>query len=68
MKNYRPKGEGESGVEQEALRSIMGRRATDVDHLAFSVAKVLQKETGALVQVPTVVCQPGGLRMHVWFK
>ena len=46
----------------------MGRRATDVNHLAFSVAKVLQKETGTLGQVPTVGCQPGGLRMHVWFK
>ena len=46
----------------------MGRRATDVNHLTFSVAKVLQKETGALGQVPTVGCQPGGLRMHVWFK
>ena len=47
-----------------------GRRATDVNlnHLAFAVAKVLQKETGALGQVPTVACQPGGLRMHVWFK
>ena len=32
----------------------MGRRATDVNHLAFSVAKVLQKETGTLGQVPTV--------------
>ena len=42
----------------------MGRRATDVNHLAFSVAKVLQKETGTLGQVPTVGCQPGGLRMH----
>ena len=41
----------------------MGHRATDVNHLAFSVAKVLQKETGT-----TVGCQPGGLRMHVWFK
>ena len=38
----------------------MGRRATDVNHLAFSVAKVLQKETGTLGQVPTVGCQPGG--------
>ena len=46
----------------------MGRHATNVNHLAFSVAKVLQKETGALGQVPTVGCQPGGLRMHVWFK
>ena len=46
----------------------MGRHATDVNHLAFSVAKVLQKETGTLGQVPTVGCQPGGLRMHVWFK
>ena len=46
----------------------MGRRATDVNHLAFSVAKVLQKGTGTLGQVPTVGCQPGGLRMHVWFK
>ena len=46
----------------------MGRRATDVNHLAFSVAKVLQKETGTLGQVPTVGCQSGGLRMHVWFK
>ena len=46
----------------------MGRRATDVNYLAFSVAKVLQKETGTLGQVPTVGCQPGGLRMHVWFK
>ena len=46
----------------------MGRRATDVNHLAFSVAKVLQKETGTLGQVPTAGCQPGGLRMHVWFK
>ena len=46
----------------------MGRRATDVNHLAFSFAKVLQKETGTLGQVPTVGCQPGGLRMHVWFK
>ena len=26
----------------------MGRRATYVNHLAFSVAKVLQKETGTL--------------------
>ena len=55
-------------IKQEAPRSIMGRRATDVNHLAFSVAKVLQKETGTLGQVPTVGCQPGGLRMHVWFK
>ena len=54
--------------KQEAPRSIIGRRATDVNHLAFSVAKVLQKETGTLGQVPTVGCQPGGLRMHVWFK
>ena len=54
--------------QQEAPRSIMGRRATDVNHLAFSVAKVLQKETGTLGQVPTVGCQPGGLRMDVWFK
>ena len=46
----------------------MGRRATDVNHLAFSVAKVLQKETGTLGQVATVGCQPGGLRMHIWFK
>ena len=46
----------------------MGHRETDVNHLAFSVAKVLQKETGTLGQVPTVGCQPGGLRMHVWFK
>ena len=53
--------------EQEAPRSIMGRRATDVNHLAFSVAKIIQKETGTLGQVPTVGCQPGGLRMHVWF-
>ena len=51
--------------KQEAPRSIMGRCATDVNHLAFSVAKVLQKETGTLGQVPTVGCQPGGLRMHV---
>ena len=55
-------------MKQEAPRSIMGRRARDVNHLAFSVAKVLQKETGTLGQVPTVGCQPGGLRMHVWFK
>ena len=41
---------------------------TDVNHLAFSVAKVLQKATGTLGQVPIVGCQPGGLRMHVWFK
>ena len=34
----------------------MGRRATDVNRLAFSVAKVLQKETGTLGQVPTVGC------------
>ena len=46
----------------------MGRRATDVNYLAISVAKVLQKETGALGQVPAVGCQPGGLRMHVGFK
>ena len=46
----------------------MGRRETDVNHLSFSVAKVLQKETGTLGQVPTVGCQSGGLRMHVWFK
>ena len=45
----------------------MGRLAADVNHLAFSVAKVLQKETGTLGQVPTVGCQPGGLRMHVWY-
>ena len=55
-------------LQQEALRSIMGRRATDVNHLAFSVAKVLKKETSTLGQVPTVGCQPGGLRMHLWFK
>ena len=54
--------------EQEAPRSIMGRRATDVNHLAFSVAKVLQKETGTLGQVPIVGCQPSGLRMQIWFK
>ena len=54
--------------QQEAPRSIMGRRATDVNHLAISVAKVLQKETGTLGQVPTVGCQLGGLRMHVSFK
>ena len=60
--------EESTGTSQEAPRSIMGRRATDVNHLAFSVAKVLQKETGTLGQVPTVGCQPGGLRMHVWFK
>ena len=46
----------------------MDHSATDVNHLAFSVAKVLQQETGTLGQVPTVGCQPGGLRMHVWFK
>ena len=46
----------------------MGRRPTDVNHLAFSVAKVLQEETGTLGQVPTVGCQPRGLRMHVSFK
>ena len=54
-------------IQQEAPRSIMGRRATDVNHLAFSVAKVLQKETGTLGQVPTVGCQPGGLRMQFCF-
>ena len=49
----------------------MGRHATGGNLLAFSVATkpdVLQRETGTLGQVPTLGCQPGGLRMHVWFK
>ena len=46
----------------------MGRHATDANHLAFSVAKVSQKETGTLSHVYTVGCQPGGVRMQVWFK
>ena len=50
----------------------MGRRATSVNLLVFSVAmlkpEVLQRETGSLGQVPTLGCLPGGLVMHVWFK
>ena len=54
---------------QEAPKSIMGRRATSIHLLGFSVAIRSQQETGTLGQVPTLGCWPSGFRkMHVKFK
>ena len=56
-------------MQQEAPRSIMGRRATAFGLLCcHAKPEVLQRETGAPGQVPTLGCQPGGLRIQVWFK
>ena len=47
----------------------MGRRATSIHLLGFSVAIRSQQETGTLGQVPTLGCWSSGFRkMHVKFK
>ena len=48
-------------IKQEAPKSIMGRRATSIHLLGFSVAIRSQQETGTLGQVPTLGCWPSVL-------